>query len=67
MIDDKVKRTLRLVNMACSDAFLHAWINYVISNLEWNNKEREVIRQSVKNEYEYYLINSLNRGEKEQT
>jgi len=59
MIDDKVKRTLRLINMACSDAFLNAWINYVITNLEWNNKEREVIRQSVKNEYEYYLNNRV--------
>lgn len=51
MIGDRVKRALRLVNMGISDAFCNLWKENCRSNLEWNNRERNVIKDMVNNEY----------------
>lgn len=55
VMDDKVKRCLRLVNMDISDAFLKMWMDYCVSNLEWNNKERKLIKDMVSREYEMFV------------
>lgn len=58
MMDDKVKRALRLVNMGISESFCKLWLDFVISNLEWNNRERNMIRNLVSDEYGDYIDNS---------
>ena len=55
MMDDKVKRALRLVNMGISEAFSSLWLERCKSNLEWNNRERMVIKDMVSREYEMYI------------
>lgn len=56
MMDDKVKRALRLINMSISDNFCKLWLDYVISNLEWNNRERNDIKEQVSEEYKVYVF-----------
>jgi thiamine phosphate synthase YjbQ (UPF0047 family) len=55
MMDDKVKRALRLVNMGISEAFCSMWLEHCKSNLEWNNRERNVIKDMVSREYEIFV------------
>lgn len=55
VMDDKVKRALRLVNMDISDAFCKMWMDYCVSNLEWNNKERKLIKDMVSREYQMFV------------
>lgn len=55
MMDDKVKRCLRLVNQAISDNFVKMWQDFVITNLEWNNRERANIKSLVSKEYELFV------------
>ena len=40
MMDDRVQKALRMVNMSISDNLLKKWLDFVITNLEWNKKER---------------------------
>lgn len=63
---DKVKRALRLVNMSISDNFWKMWLDYVISNLEWNNRERNMIKDLVSKEYEAYLENRVQSDRKDE-
>lgn len=54
-MDDKVKRALRLVNMGISEAFCNMWLDHCKSNLEWNNRERMVIKDMVSREYQIFV------------
>ncbi len=40
LIEDKVYRTLRLLNLSISDIILKKWIKRVEGDLEWNTKDR---------------------------
>ena len=64
-MDDKVKRALRLINMGISEDFCKIWIDYCRSNLEWNNRDRNSIKDMVSKEYELYVNNraETRRGE----
>jgi hypothetical protein len=43
--------------MGISDKFFKMWLDYVITNLEWNNRERNMIKDLVSKEYEAYVVN----------
>ena len=66
MMDDKVKRALRLINMSISENFCKMWLDHVITNLEWNNRERNYIKELVSKEYEYFVVNRSNSDRKDE-
>ena len=36
----RVHKALRIVNMSVSDDLLKKWLDHVMTNLDWNNKDR---------------------------
>lgn len=55
MMDDKVKRALRLVNMGISEAFCNKWLEHCKYRLEWNNQKRNDLKDMVSREYELFV------------
>ena len=55
MIEGKAQRALRLVNMGISDNFCKMWLDFVITNLEWNNRERARVKDRVGQRYREYI------------
>lgn len=72
LIDDKIHRTLRLINMGISDDILKKWFEHVKYNLDWNKQERRKFEKEHRNEridipfilpheFLFLLCNCLNR------
>ena len=47
--DNKIHKTLRLINMSISDDILKKWYEHVKYNLDWNHRERRDFEFFVKN------------------
>ena len=41
----KVHKALRMINMSISDEIFKKWLDYVLTNLEWNSLERRIFER----------------------